>query len=104
MKFASPEAFLLFIPLVIVSLYSWRVGVRKRSRLYIPIGTWIDKRPRFSLPSPFRLHFALRLAALSFAIVALARPQDVFTKTRKKVEAVDMIISFDLSKSMDAID
>jgi Ca-activated chloride channel family protein len=104
MKFATPEAFLLFVPLILIAIFSWRRGVRKRSRLFFPIGSWIDKRPRFSLPSPFRLHFALRLAALSFAIVALARPQDVFTKTRRHVEAVDMIISFDLSKSMDAID
>ena len=104
MKFANPEAFLLFVPLLLVAFFSWTVGIRKRSRILFSLGTWIDRRPRFTLPSPFRVHFVMRFLALSCMIVGLARPQIVFTKTNRTVEAVDMIISFDLSKSMEAID
>jgi Ca-activated chloride channel family protein len=104
MKFANPEAFLLFIPLLAISWYAWTHGIRKRSRVFFPTGSWIDQRPRFTLPSPFRLHFTLRLIALSLMITGLARPQKVSSKTKRTVEAVDIIISFDLSKSMDALD
>jgi Ca-activated chloride channel family protein len=104
MKFANPEAFLLFIPLLFVALFTWRVGIRRRSRLAYPTGTWVDQRPRLVLVSPFRLQFVLRLASLSLIVVALARPQEVLTKVNRLVEAVDLVICFDLSKSMDAID
>ncbi|MBS1985143.1 MAG: VWA domain-containing protein [Bdellovibrionales bacterium] len=104
MKFANPEAFLLLAPVALFAWYTWTVGVRRRSRVDYPTGTWIDARPRLTLISPFRLHFALRLVALVLMVVALARPQAVFTKTNRTVDAVDMIICFDLSKSMDAVD
>lgn len=104
MKFLNPEAFLLLPLLLLVALYTWKRGVRQRSRVYFPTDGWIKNRPRFRLPSPFRVHFFLRLAALALMIVALARPQAVFQKTSRSVEAVDMVICFDLSKSMDAVD
>lgn len=104
MRFANPEAFFLLIPLALAALWQWRTGIRRRSRLFVPSGSWINERPRFSLPSPFRVHFALRLTALVLLIVSLARPQAVYQRTNRIVEAVDMIICFDLSKSMDAID
>jgi len=104
MNFANPEAFLLFIPLSLAIFYIWKFGPKKRSRLIYPTSHWIDKRPRFSLPSPFKLHFILRSVSLSLLVVALARPQDVLQRERRTVEAIDIIISFDLSKSMDAID
>ncbi len=104
MNLVNPWAFLLFAPLILVALFVWKIGIRKRSRVYFPLGSWIDKRPRFTLPSPFKLHFVLRLVSLSLIIVALARPQEIFTKTNRIAESVDMVICFDLSKSMDAID
>jgi len=104
MTFAYPAFFFLFIPLFLVALYSWSFGIRFRGRIFFPTGGWIDQRPRFKVPSPFRVHFFLRLLALSFMIIALARPQHVRTSQRKIIEAVDIIISFDLSKSMEALD
>jgi Ca-activated chloride channel family protein len=104
MNFTHPEALLLLALVWGVAIYQWRWGVRKRSRLDYPTGTWIDARPRFTLPSPFRLHLTLRTLALSLLVIALARPQEVFKKEQRTVEAIDMIISFDLSKSMEAVD
>lgn len=104
MTFANPEYFLLFIPLIIVAWWVSKHGIKNRSRLFIPTAGWVDQRPRFRIPSPFRVHFLLRILAMIFVIIGLARPQEVFQREKRTIEAVDMIISFDLSKSMDAVD
>lgn len=104
MNFTHPEAFLLLPMIWAIAFFQWRRGVRKRARLDYPTGSWIDGRPRFRLPSPFKLHLTMRTLALSLLTVALARPQEVFKKEQRTVEAIDMIIAFDLSKSMDAVD
>ncbi len=104
MNFANPEYFLLFIPLIVAAWWATKYGIRKRSRLYIPTASWVDQRPRFGTPSPFRVHYVLRIISLSLIIVGLARPQEVFQREKRTIEAVDMIVSFDLSKSMDAVD
>jgi Ca-activated chloride channel homolog len=104
MRFQHPEFFALFVPLILVALYQLRQGVRLRGRVDFPSTFWMDARPKLGLPSPFKVHWLLRLIGLSFLIVALARPQKVFTKVSKNVEGIDIIISFDLSKSMDALD
>ena len=104
MRFANPEAFLLFIPFLAAAWYTWFRGVRLRSRFQYPMGSWIDQRPRFRLPSPFKVQFSTRFVALAFCIVALARPQEMFQKTNRLVDALDMVICLDLSKSMQAED
>jgi len=103
-NFTHPEAFLLLILVWGAAVFQWRWGVRKRARLDYPTGTWIDGRPRLRFPSPFRVHLFLRTIALTFLVVALARPQEVFKKEQRTVEAIDMVIAFDLSKSMEAVD
>jgi len=91
--------------LLLAALFvAWRWGVRRRSRLDYPTASWIDQRPRFRLPTPFKVHYFLRAAALIAGLVAIARPQEMFKKEKRTVEAVDIIISFDLSKSMEAVD
>jgi Ca-activated chloride channel family protein len=104
MSFANPEYLLLLIVVGLVAFFAYRKGPRKRSRLFIPTADWVDQRPRFRIPSPFRVHYFLRLPALILIVIGLARPQDVFERERRTIEAVDMVISFDLSKSMDAVD
>lgn len=104
MKLASPAVFLLLIPLLLVAFYTWRVGVRRRARIFYPTEGWLKNRPKFNLPSPFKFHFVLRSLALLFMLVGLSRPQGVHQKTNRTVEALDLIICFDLSKSMLAID
>jgi Ca-activated chloride channel homolog len=103
-SFQNSLFFLLFIFLGGAIVVYLRKTLRKRSRLFYPTDSWIQGRPRFQFPSPARIHLIFRVVALSFLIVALARPQDVFTKEKKLSEAVDIMISFDLSKSMDAVD
>jgi Ca-activated chloride channel family protein len=104
MNWAHPEAFLLFLPLVALAYWNFHKGVRLRARVPYPTAVWMNSRPRMQLPTPFRVFFVLRLLALSLMIVALARPQLRQDRVKRTVEAVDIILSFDLSKSMDAID
>lgn len=104
MSFANPEYFLLLIPVLFLAFWVRRFGVRKRSRLFIPFASWIDQRPRFSIPSPFKVHYWLRIPCLLLIVIGLARPQEVFEREKRTIEAVDIVLSFDLSKSMDAVD
>jgi Ca-activated chloride channel family protein len=104
MTFAHPIFFLLLIPVAVAALLAWRYGTKRRSRLFIPTASWVDQRPRFTIPSPFRVHYFLRLPALVFIVIGLARPQEIFQREKRTIEAVDIIVSFDLSKSMDAVD
>ncbi len=104
MKFANPEAFLLLILVGIVAIFTWKIGVRRRSRIFYPTDNWISRRPRFTIPSPFKVHYFLRLIALILIVIALARPQHVHQRENRLVEAVDIVICFDLSKSMYAVD
>lgn len=104
MSFAHPIFLFLLIPIAAAAWIVWRQGMKRRSRLFIPTASWIDQRPRFSIPSPFRVHYVLRLPALVLLVVGLARPQEIFEREKRTIEAVDIVMSFDLSKSMDAID
>lgn len=104
MRFANPEFLLLLIPWVLVFLYLWRKGARKRARMDVPLEDWMKEKPLSSRVTPFRVHFLLRSLATLLMIVALARPQEVLTRERRTVESVDMLISFDLSRSMEAQD
>jgi len=103
-SFAHPIFLFLLIPIAAAAWIVWRQGMKRRSRLFIPTASWIDQRPRFSIPSPFRVHYVLRLPALVLLVVGLARPQEIFEREKRTIEAVDIVMSFDLSKSMDAID
>jgi Ca-activated chloride channel family protein len=99
----SLEAFLLFIPLILILFFFFKVSVRFRSRLIFPYD-WSLKNSIQKNLTPFRLQGVLRFLALSALIFALARPQKRKEKEKRIVESIDMIVAFDLSKSMDALD
>lgn len=104
MTFSHPYLFGLFGLLALAIFYYFRRTVRQRSRLIYPTDAWISGRPKFQLPSPARVHLLFRAVALGFIIIGLARPQEVFHREKKLSDAVDIMVSFDLSKSMDAVD
>lgn len=97
---ATPYAFLLFIPLVIVA--GFVIYNRKRRRPSIQFsGIQILK----GLRTPWRsrlviIPFILKLIVISLAIVALARPQRADTKIKRNVEGIDIMIVLDISDSM----
>ncbi|MEI7440670.1 MAG: VWA domain-containing protein [bacterium] len=99
----SLEAFLLFIPLILGFLFFFRISARFRSRLIFPFD-WSSGISLKKVLTPFRLQGGLRFLALTFLILALARPQKRLGKEKRIVESIDMIVAFDLSKSMEALD
>ncbi len=101
MQFATPLAFLLFLP--------WAYAVYRMLRhsrsqaLPFPalsmVPTSITWRQRISTLPPLLL--ALGSAAL---IVAAARPQSMLSKSRKSTEAIAIEMTVDISGSMMALD
>jgi len=89
--------------LVLLLVLPWLVWRRRRSAAFgalttsrLPLGA--GGRWRLELP------FALRLAALAAAIVALARPQLGYSWEESTTEGIDIQITLDVSGSMAAKD
>ncbi|MBP5371777.1 MAG: VWA domain-containing protein, partial [Bacteroidales bacterium] len=103
-SYENPEYFwllLLFVP--IIAWYIW-----KHTNLFAHVNTPTlqDLEGIPSSPKKFLIHipFALRLLALAFAIVALARPVSVDTYSDTTTYGVDIVLSMDVSSSMLAMD
>ncbi|MEZ4814530.1 MAG: VWA domain-containing protein [Bdellovibrionota bacterium] len=103
MTWANPGAFWLFIPLLAALFFYWRKSIQHRSRLIFPFD-WSQNNSKKQVLTPFRLQGLLQFAGMSFLIIALARPQRRLEKEKRIVEAVDLMLVFDLSKSMEALD
>jgi len=100
MEWKNPQAFLLFIPLVIA--VSWYFYKRRQKTASLQYSSLESLR---SLRAGTRTYFLflpllLKLVALSLVILALARPQIPNTKIRKNVEGIDIVICLDISDSM----
>lgn len=100
MIFRSPEAFWLFLPLLIV--VAWMIISRRKkqaSLLYSQVSVLASIRPTLRTRLMF-LPMALKILAFALAIVALARPQKSDTLMRKNIEGIDIMIALDISDSM----
>jgi len=103
-NFKDPEFLLLFVPLVLFAIFQVKLGRKNVAQFISPASDSILKKAKTKLPSPWFVHFILRIFALSLLIIAVARPQETTKKEKRIVEAIDICIAFDVSKSMDAID
>lgn len=103
-EFANPWLLLLllFIPLLVLH-YVLR---RKKNIAGIQLtGAAVFKKAPITLRQRlFFLPFVLRLFALTFFIVALARPQKSLSRQDVEVEGIDIIMAMDISGSMLARD
>lgn len=102
MSFANPWAFLLLLPLAFAAWRLLRRG-RKRgirfsavSRLPAKAAGW---RARIAALTPFVL-----LAGLALLVAAAARPRTSLARERKSVDAIAILMTVDVSGSMDALD
>jgi Ca-activated chloride channel family protein len=96
----SPQAFFLFVPLVLVLAWLWFTAKTRRPSVVFSSVSDL-KATRRSLRSRFMwVPFALKVGAVALAIVALARPQRADTKIKKNVEGIDIMIALDISDSM----
>lgn len=100
MIWASPWAFLLFIPLAII--LAWNSFHRRKkiaSLQYSEISVFKSVAPSLRVRLMF-LPQLLKVLGISFAILALARPQTTNSEVRKDVEGIDIMICLDISDSM----
>ena len=103
-RFARPWAGLLAVSalLVILSRSVWDTARAARLRMSrgfdlaaLPVGTRVKLRP---------LLVALRAAAMLFFVVALMRPQSIHARERTDLDGIDIVLTLDLSLSMQASD
>ena len=103
-EFYSPEFFWLFslIPLVII----WQIVVRKRNSATLTIPSIKGFKAEQSIVSKLKpMLVVLRVVALSFLILALARPRNVaVSKKTKTNKGIDIVMAIDVSASMLARD
>lgn len=102
--FMNPGFFWLFVLFpVFIAWYFWK---RKSQSATLKIGTLNGFKTKSSILGKLRpLLFALRLLALAFLIVAMARPRtvDISSKT-KTTKGIDIVMAIDVSGSMLAKD
>ena len=103
-EFANPK--LLWLLLVVPALVLWYVLRHKRQEASV---TFSDMSGFVQLPRTWMAYlrhvlFALKAAALSLLIVALARPQSASTNSTSNIEGIDIVLAMDVSGSMLARD
>ena len=96
----SPWAFLFLIPLFAIILWNYLQKKKKRPTLQFSSLSMIAQVPQTWRTRLMPLPYVLKILAFVFAIIALARPQSMHTKTSKNVEGIDIVIALDVSDSM----
>jgi Ca-activated chloride channel family protein len=104
LQFASPWAFaLLALPALMVAWQIWR-----RRRLYPALRfSSLEGLGRHLRPWRGRLRsllYVLRALALAALVIALARPQLPLQEEEVSTEGIDIVLSIDVSGSMEALD
>ncbi|MEX2346775.1 MAG: VWA domain-containing protein, partial [Balneolaceae bacterium] len=105
MSWANPEYLWLFLLIpILLGLQVWRLYFKKNPSL-----TFSSVSPLKGLPGNYRAWLVyltplLYLAACSFIILALARPQLQNTTVERNAEGIDIVLSIDISTSMRAED
>jgi Ca-activated chloride channel family protein len=101
-RFGDPYHFFLFLPLALAAWWVYRRRVRAgilfapSSRLPATTATWRTAVSRL-LP-------AVLLAGIALAILALARPQTILSRTRRSADVIAIEMVVDVSGSMEALD
>ena len=105
MFFEYPKAFfLLAVPLLLILHYLWLELRGRRPHMRVSASApWLSSGPSV-LAWLRHLPFALRIAALSLIIVALARPRSSTETEKIDTEGIDIVLAMDVSTSMLARD
>ncbi len=100
MSFHSSISFWLILPLIV--LLVWTLWRKKKKTPTLQFGSVEVLKTVTPSVRTRLMHLPLLLKALAivFAIVALARPQEMNTKIKKNVEGIDIVICLDISDSM----
>lgn len=104
MTFAQPQWLGLLVLIPILALVRWWQARHRKGDLLFSSTTLIDQAPTTLWNRLRGLPFALRLAALTLGILALARPQERHVLEKRTIEGRDLMLVLDLSSSMLAQD
>ncbi|MDD4872366.1 MAG: VWA domain-containing protein [Kiritimatiellae bacterium] len=101
-RFANPYYFFLLIPLGIAVWFVFQRRI-KSGIIFAPISLIPTRGNSFRNYAAFFLSI-LFLSGLFFTILALARPQTVFSRIRNKTDAIAIEMVVDVSGTMEALD
>ncbi len=105
MFFEYPKLlFLLLLPLLLIARYVYQELKEKKPHLRVSSVVPWKQGGRSVLDVIRHLPFALRIAALSLIIVAIARPRSKSEMERVDTEGIDIVLAMDVSTSMLARD
>jgi Ca-activated chloride channel family protein len=104
LRFARPWALLLALaaPLVLLSRGVW--DKVRSPRLQVSRGADLAALPRGRRVHLRPLLYALRVSALLLCVLGLMRPQSIHARERNELEGIDIVLTLDLSLSMQASD
>ena len=105
MFFEYPQLlWLLVIPVLLVALYVWKELKDRRPHLRVSTLTPWKEGGRSILGIIRHVPYALRIAALSLIIIAIARPRSATEMEKVDTEGIDIVLAMDVSTSMLAMD
>ncbi|MBC86991.1 MAG: hypothetical protein CL677_07400 [Bdellovibrionaceae bacterium] len=101
MSWYSAYAFLLLIPLFGL-IVLWFLFRRKSAQAFMRFSSLqVIKAAHRGLRSQLvYVPWVLKVLALIFVIIALARPRESMTKVKRNVEGIDIVVALDISDSM----
>jgi len=104
MTWHSPLAFLLFLVVIAYLAYYFLYLAKKTPALQFSSLKEMAKVPTGLRPYLVQVPFYLKILALVFMILAIARPQKTDTKVKRNVEGIDIMMVLDISDSMNIED
>ena len=104
MIFAHPVYFLLL--LLLIPMIGWYIWKLRKSQASIQLSSieGFSKAPNTLRTYLRHVPFILRMLAITFLIIALARPQTTNKWSTATTEGIDIMMSVDISSSMLAMD
>jgi len=103
-EFANPEYFYLLLVVPLLVVWFWFNQKKSHADLQFP-STSIFETHRKSLKNYLFYSLpVLRILAIAFLIIALARPQSSSSSQNVSIEGIDMVMALDVSGSMLAQD
>jgi len=103
-RFERPLAALLLLGPVLVFVAQAGLYRRRGTRLGISRASELATMPRGARAWLSSLPLALRVAALTLAVLALMGPQSIHARENDEVEGIDLVLVLDVSLSMEATD
>ncbi|MFA5074547.1 MAG: VWA domain-containing protein [Candidatus Babeliales bacterium] len=103
LKFAYNNIFYIFIPIYLIILF-YRIKFSKESIYSYTLGTFLKNKNLIKKLNHNKILFFLRALTLLFLIFLIARPQWIDTNSKIKSEGVNIILTMDVSGSMQVFD